>query len=257
VWLAANSESYFNREAENLSKKRRQRPRYYDWLAATRALDGGRGRGAGFPMEIYLGTNVRFRPEFFEQQAQALQACPSAAPVRNVYGYLEKKPNQPLLPNVSEAAQFTFTVYEPAKDQDPIRGWQECSERINSRGLPALNGLIIPGMRNFAPTGGLNISDHRERLRQIAAAITGFLRSATARRWLEECATNPDPPKPEACKALAEAAPQFIGPEQEIAAEETEQQNQETAEYKLLQKFSRLVRDNLSPALNFEDLRRK
>jgi len=254
VWLAANSESYFNREAENLSKQRRSRPRYYRWLAVTNILEGGRGYGDGFPTGIYLGSNVRFRREFFEEQAQAPAPgeCPRDAPVRNVYGYLKKTPNTPLLDKYPQL--FPYTKYEPA--EDPIRGWRDCVATINSLGLPGLSGLVIPGMRNFEPTGGLNVSDHRERLRRIAELINSYLRIVTARSWLEECDSSPTPPPADACKDLAQAVPQFVGPEQVVAAEETQQQSQETAEYKILERYSRYVRDSLSPLPLFEDLHR-
>jgi len=249
VLLAANSQSYFSREAENLSKQRREHPLFWAWRTETDIIE------RGFPTDIYLGSDLRVRSRFAEELR-----CPIERPIRNFNGHLVRKPGLRLLP---ERPEFTFTAYELAPPPNDIEV-TDCADKINSSGLPAINGLLISSLALLAPASGGSEEEFRGRLGRIAERITNLQRVLTARRWLEECLSpGPNPPPREACKALEESGSQWIssstsqliGPGPEIVREGTEQQRREAAEYRFMEQLSRYVRDSLSPRINFEEVR--
>jgi len=187
--VAAESHSYFGIKTAELNvaqvdpTRLRPRPAAARFEVEQKLIDGG--YGAGFPRDIYLGTDV---PNFDqpgrssrgERNRESIReiGCP-AGQVANYYGRL-----------VGDFEK-SFTL-APANPIDKV-----CATEINDKNLPAINGLMMNRFKDFAPKGFQNADAYRNMLEDIKNTLNQHIRNITRARQNEENA-NRDPTAQEA-----------------------------------------------------------
>jgi hypothetical protein len=237
VRTAAESESWFSQEIENIQGERSPRPALRRWLVENGLLDGGTRMGGGFPRQIYLGSSHGF--EYWTFEPTPGQSCPRGQ-VRNFYGKL--KAIYEKIGNLNVITKFE-------SDGDVI---EECEYEINQNGWPAINALLTNATRAYVPKGGGQKADYEQMLKGIAGAITGHIARVTDEMELERCelGLNKDEEK---CKKLAAE----LGRQREVIITQdiSEEKKQIVAELIALQRMAFVIRNILSPRPRHEDLR--
>jgi hypothetical protein len=183
---AAESQSYFGIKVAELDAARNPRglrpgPLAERYEVERKLIDGA--YGAGFPREIYLGTELpeltgpRILPRERREAARDI-GCP-AGQVANYYGRL--------VGNSERGFQL-----------DPEKAFEKvCATEINDRKAAGINGLLMNRFRDFSPRGYHSENDFRNMLQELNNTLNQHLRNLARLKQNEENA-NRDPSAEEA-----------------------------------------------------------
>jgi hypothetical protein len=124
----------------------------------------------------------------------------------------------------------------------------ECAAEINSKGYPAINGLLTGRLSSLSPTGGMLKNDFEALLIRIADAINAHIKNLNDQRNLEECLLSGDLAK---CPNLSNQS----RPAAELSQEAAQERKDELAEFALLKSMAFAIRNVLSPRPRHEEWR--